>query len=237
MNNRLLKIFFPPRCTFCRRVLPFESSKFICESCEQKLPSPAKNACRLCGGELASEFALPVCGMCRKYRHSFSGAFVPLRYTGAARSALLRFKFSGRAAYAKTFAFLIAQSYFGRENPPRLDSITFVPQGKDSARTREYCPTGLLAKELSKILSIPCAPALKRLPSCKRQSRLNAAQRRENVRRGYEVLKGAEISGSVLLVDDIYTTGATADRCSRLLKKMGAQKVFLGIAAINNFLR
>jgi len=176
------------------------------------------------------EYSYSICNSCRSHKTYFNHSFTPLIYEGAARTAVLKLKKS-HPYYAKAFAFLIAEKILTSDFYTKFDCITYVPQNSRSRRRRGYNQAELIAKELSQLLKVPCIPTLKRSNDGKMQHTLSAAERRENVKKCYF---GTELvgKGTVLLVDDIYTTGATSNYCSRLLKKMGFEKVYLAIALI-----
>ena len=160
----------------------------------------------------------------------FEHSFTPLIYEGIAKERILALK-KNHPYYAKAFAYLLADRILSSKHYASFDCVTFVPQSKKSFKNRGYNQAELIAEELSGYLKIPCIPTLKRTDDGKPQHTLSASARLENARKSY--LKTDRIGkGTVLLVDDIYTTGATANYCSRLLREMGYEKVYLAIALI-----
>ena len=171
-----------------------------------------------------------MCQGCRSRKMYFEYSYTPLIYKDTARECAIAMKTS-RPYYAKTFAFLLADRILSSRNYCKFDYITFVPQSKKSFKKRGYNQAELIAKELSRYLKVPCIPTLKRTDDGEPQHTLSAALRRENVKKCY--FKTDRIGkGKILLVDDIYTTGATANYCSKLLREMGFEKVYLAIALI-----
>lgn len=228
MKNKILDIIFPPKCPFCGKLL--DGAVPVCGECFTALPFIDEDACRICARPL-DEFSHSVCASCRSMKASFVHSFVPLIYEGNVRKTLLALKSSYHPYYAKAFAYLIADKILSSPDYTSFDYITFVPQSKASRFNRGYNQAELIAKELSGLLNIPCIPTLYRTNDGKKQSTLNAAERRENVKKCYFPLD-KKFSGTVLLTDDIYTTGSTANHCSKLLTKMGFDRVYLAIAAI-----
>lgn len=228
MMDKLLDIIFPPKCPFCQKLL--ESSVPVCRECFSSLPSAEENVCRICGRP-TQEFSHSICASCRSTKISFIHSFVPLIYKENVQKALLALKSGYHPYYAKAFAYLIADKILSSSDYTAFDYITFVPQNKTSRFMRGYNQAELIAKELSQLLKVPCIPTLYRTNDGRKQSSLGAKERMENVKKCYFPLKGS-FSGTVLLTDDIYTTGATANHCSRLLRKMGFDRVYLAIAAI-----
>lgn len=226
--DRILDIFFPPKCPFCKEIL--ESKVPVCADCMKKLPFTNEDEqCIVCGRPL-EEFSYCICHNCRSRKIYFEHAFIPLIYKDIAKDRILALK-KTQPYYAKAFAYLLADRILSSDYYTAFDFVTFVPQSSLSLRNRGYNHAELIAKELAELLKVPCISALRKSDDGKEQHTLTAAQRRENVKKCYfkTDMKG---SGTVLLVDDIYTTGATANYCSRLLKEMGFDKIYLAIDLI-----
>ena len=229
MIKKLVSLFFPPRCPFCANVLPPHLS--ICDDCLENLPYIEDNSCEICGKELG-EFSHKICSECKGEKRYFIKSFVPLKYSSLSKRAIVRMKYYHHPSYAKAFAILIAEKFLKDAGEDiSFDLITYFPQNKLTALVRGFNQSELIANHLSEIFNIPCKGTLIRTNDGVRQATLNKRERRENVRKCY--FKGdVEINGNVFLVDDVYTTGATANYCARLLKSMGAKKVYLGVAAL-----
>ena len=114
-----------------------------------------------------------------------------------------------------------------------FDFITYVPQSRKTRFKRGYNQSYLLAKHLSKILSLPVKDTLLRTNEGENQATLSARQRQENVKKCF-FAKDISLSGTALLIDDVFTTGATASYCSKLLKNMGCKNVYVAVCAIRN---
>lgn len=227
MINNILDFFFPPRCPFCMEVL--SSKTPVCDNCLKMLPFNIEKCCDICSRPI-EEFSYNTCLNCREQKIYFEHSFVPLIYKGKAKESILRLK-KGHPYFTKGFAFLLADKILSSPNYKSFDAITFVPQNRRKTRSRGYNHAELLAKELSKLLKIPCESLLIKTDDGEEQHLLSAAERRENVKKCY-FSKDIRGIGSVLLVDDIYTTGATTNHCSRLLRKMGFDEVYLAVAMI-----
>lgn len=227
MLSEFLDFLFPPKCPFCGDILTEKAP--LCPGCMNELSFTDENVCKICGRPLG-EFSLSLCAGCRNQKTYFQHSFVPLIYKDSAKDAAILLKKS-HPYYAKAFAYLIADKILTSPYYVDFDYITFVPQEPRSRRNRGYNQSELIAKELASYLNIPCVSTLIRTNDGQPQHTLNASQRRENVKKCY-FKTDAEFEGTALLVDDIYTTGATSNYCSRLLLKMGFSKVYLAIALI-----
>ena len=228
-SDKLSSFFFPHKCTFCRNVIEYTNNTFICSSCMNTLPFVKEPKCVKCNHP-RSEFSVQLCGMCRKYNTSFEKSFTPLLYKDNAKLALLSIKFYNKESYSRSFAFLIVNNIISSEFP-KIDYITYVPLSKKGFRERGYNQCELIAKQCGEILNIPVISTLKRSDKSLKQSTLSFSQRRINAKNSF-FGKDMKISGNVLLIDDIYTTGSTMNHCASLLLKMGAEKVYVSAVAL-----
>lgn len=227
--NKILDLFFPPKCAFCGEILTDKMP--VCKECMHTLPFIKGRTCHYCGRELY-EFSHHICSSCRIEKRYFKHSFVPLKYKESAKEAVLKLK-GNHPYYAKAFAYLIADNLLSSPDFVAFDAITFVPQSKTRRFSRGYNHAELIAIELSKLLDVPCINTLAKIDTGKKQAKLNAVQRKENAKKSF--LKGEGIfSGKVLLTDDIYTTGSTANQCAKLLRQMGFEEVYLAIATLRD---
>ena len=228
MFNKILDALFPPRCPVCRELL--EGKAPICPDCAKEFPYTQEDSqCRICGRPL-DEFSYHTCKSCQSRKMYFEHSFTPLIYKESAKDIAIALKAS-KPGFSKAFAYLLADKILSSSYYTKFDYITFVPQNPRTRRNRGYNQSELIAKDLSEFLNIPCIPTLMRTNDGKPQHTLNATERRENVKKCY-FKTDTPGKGTVLLVDDVYTTGATANYCSRLLHEMGFEKVYLAVALI-----
>lgn len=207
--GRLRELLFPPRCIFCRDVL--ESDRGICQRCDMEIPR---------------------CGAVRTAGEFFSECIAPFYYEGAVRSAILRFKFSGKRGYAVALARRMAEE-IDQHYRGRFDVIVWAPVSARRLRERGYDQAGLLAERVSEILDKPVTAAIKKVRHTRANSGIKGrAERAANILGAYEVRDGDTVRGKrVLLIDDIVTTGATFSECARALLMAGAEEVICAAAA------
>ena len=206
-RERLLDLFFPPKCVFCRRLLG-SGEQSVCSLCPQTLPRRARTSA-----------PGPFCDACA----------VPLRYEGVVRESVLRFKFHGMKGYADVYGSLVAESV--RELPETsFDFVTWVPVSKKRERQRGYDQARLLAAAVARELDLPLCAALEKTVHTPAQSGISdPARRRANILGVYQPL-GDLTRCRVLLVDDVITTGATCSECARVLRQAGA--AYIACAAL-----
>ena len=203
-QGRLFSLLFPDKCVFCARIY---KGGGVCDACARELPYTG--------------------GRCAVKVRFTERCVAPLYYTGKAREAMLRFKFSGKGGYAPTFAFFMADC-IKRELDGKYDVITWIPISGRRRRKRGYVQTELLAAALADELGVENMNLLKKLRHTPKQSQLRTeSERVANVSGAFGVVNHSMVAGRrVLLVDDIVTTGATMAEAARVLLLAGAQSVY-----------
>lgn len=223
--NRFFTLLYPDRCLSCDRVTV---KRHFCAHCTPFVPIE-KKTCERCGLPIA------LC-RCRWNFYYYDAVYAVFENTDTVRTAFYRFKFGGHYVAGRYYAKEMAALAQRRYNIAEFDLITAVPTHRSTIRERGYDHTAVLARELAKELSVPFEKTLwqpKRGPKQHLTKRLE--QRFENVRDKYRPRRGVDLTGkTVLLVDDIETTGATMSACARELKLLGAERV-LAITALMTF--
>ena len=203
-----------------------------CVLCGELLPAAGTGKamlCSACASEVRQRYR------CTQTPHvtGADDAAAALYYTGKVRDAMQRFKFQHKQHYADWFAAQMLPLLTERLDTWQPDLITFMPIGWLRGRERGYNQAELLAKAVAEPLGLPCRATLrKRAFTPKQSEQKDAAARQKNAERALLPLANAEVRGkSLVLVDDIVTTGATAASAVRLLREMGAVKVYVLAAA------
>ncbi len=223
---------FPPKCILCGKIIKGNTDYFCCSSCEEKYLFKLI-CCSKCSGVM-TENEKPLCYTCRAAKRYFDGAVAASRYTEAMRKAIHRFKFRPEAYMANTLAGLIEYAFIkSGAKSDSFDIIVCTPPDKKGLRKRGFDHVALLGKATAENLGIPlCENATVKIKSNLPQHTLSAKQRATNVRGAYKVVKPDEIKGkNILLIDDVFTTGSTANEMSRMLKKAGAKYVLVATIA------
>lgn len=219
VGGGLIGLLFPPHCALCGG--PLDRLGLLCPACEAGLPELAGPRCRRCG-ELLSEAALDLCLRCGTTDRAIDrfGALGP--YDGGWGELVRALKFDGEAAVGRFLARRLAD--WVRTNAvDGFDLITFVPMSPADRRVRGFNQAERLARGVAKHLRRPACRTLAKVRATSPQARLSAAQRRTNLRGAFRAVRyGGE---RVLLVDDICTTGSTAEECARALKRGGYASV------------
>jgi len=198
----VLDLLLPRRCLVCD-----VSGTLLCTCCRGQLPRVAPPLCALCGAPTAWPVAR--CRECTGRRLAFASARAAVAYDGGVREIVRGWKERGLRGLGAELARVVAE----RLPRPDVDRLTFVPPDRRRRRERGYHPAEQLARTLAAEWDLPCEALLERAGGS-RQRGLSLQARRGNVAHAFTA---APVEGAVLLVDDVYTTGATADAAARAL--------------------
>ncbi len=233
--NRILDIFYPRFCLVCNKNYSDKNFNYdyICIECENKLPKPGnKNICLKCKTFLG-EYTLskPICQQCKKYRHLFKKLITPLYYKDEAEELIKEFKFGKRFYIGKFLTEMLWKTIKIEisDYRNRIHYITYVPMTYKEKYKRGFNQTEFIAKLVGKSLNIPVVKLLKKIKSTKHQMELNFYERQRNIKDAFAINEkyGDLIKGrNIIIVDDIYTTGATIAECCKVFKEKGVRQIF-----------
>lgn len=218
-----LNILYPRHCPVCHKILK-DQNGIVCPECENGFSRIGKDYCLRCGKPVKAQEEY--CGECRKRSRSFDRNKAVFLYNGKLRRSLVRYKYYGCREYGDFYASAICR-YAGRDimgwSP---DVIIPVPLTPKKQRARGFNQAGYLADRIGEKLHIPVSHTLlRKVRSTKSQKKLNAAQRRQNLKDAFRVQEN--IQGiTVLVIDDVYTTGSTMEAAAACLKSAGAESVY-----------
>lgn len=233
LSSALLDFVFPPHCHVCRSFIPRSGRLNICSSCLENLQPLESPLCTICSMPFHGKSDDHPCGSCIKNPPAFDAARAAYIYEGAVRELVHRFKYDYRTHLRRPLAIMTAEALSGfiRENRP--DLIVPVPLHVRRLRSRGFNQAVLLGELLSKEWGIPMdRRTMSRIRWTEPQITLDVDQRKENVKGAFSVSDPAVVRGrSVLLLDDVYTTGSTAGECARVLKRNGAERVLVATVA------
>ncbi|VVP82338.1 hypothetical protein PS938_00789 [Pseudomonas fluorescens] len=211
-------------CLLCDE--PAEGVPPVCTACEFELPWLGDH-CITCALPLPA--AGLTCGHCLKQPPAFEQVIAPWTYNFPVDSLITRFKHNTKWPFGRLLAELLAQCLQHRfeDDLPRPHALIPVPLATRRLRQRGFNQAAMLARWLSASLDIPCDERLLlRTQDTDAQQALNAEARRKNLRNAFALTPGAIVKGQHLaLVDDVLTTGATAQALARLLMDAGAARV------------
>ncbi len=217
----LKDLLYPPRCPFCGKIMEREEP---CTDCLNRSTELTATVCKRCG-------AYPEdCG-CFHRDYAFRRNVAAFIYADAPRNLLLRFKLRNKPQLVRFMSNRMYHHIVARLGND-YTAVTFVPQSVLRGIKRGYCPTRSLAEEIAQRMNLPCISTLKRRIG-KQQKNLSGAQRWSNAQKNHLLRKDTSVSGKILLIDDLFTTGATLNACAALLKRAGADTVDCATFAID----
>ena len=208
----LLDLVFPRRCVVCGA-----DGAVLCRACESRLERLGTPRCERCGAPTAWPVAR--CRECAGRRIAFARARAAVAYDDAAKRLVGAWKERGQ----RTLAELAAEIVDAAVARPSAYTLTFVPADHDRLLRRGHNPAQRLAESLGGHWQLPVVPLLRRKPGRAPQKGLTLAERRRNVRGAFAAIEA--VPTTIVLVDDVYTSGATVSAAATALRKGGARRV------------
>lgn len=211
MFEFVLNFLFPPACSVCGKI----NQNWLCSNCQRRVERLEKS----CVVEIED----------KKYEK----LLYLFQYESLVRKLILRYKFSNKAYLNHFFANRISQNEKTKELLQQYDIIIPVPMHKKKMQKRGYNQTELVANELEKSLGIVARrDILSKVVNTTTQSKLGGKARQSNIQHAFFIKNDKEVEDKkIILLDDIYTTGATSEECSRVLKEAGAMEILVLVLA------
>lgn len=220
----IISLIFPRRCPVCDRpVNPF--GELICLSCEEKVHYLQAPFCMKCGKKIQKPNEA-YCEDCKRIKHMYDKGYSLFEYGSVAQS-LYRFKYEGRREYGAYYGERMA-TLLGKEiRSLSPQAIVPVPVHITRKIERGYNQAEILAKELGKRLQIPVDKKLiKRVKKTVPQKELGPAERQNNLKNAFKIGYNDVKLDTIVIIDDIYTTGSTIDAVSAELRKAGVKRIY-----------
>lgn len=229
----LLDLLLPPKCLKCAEVV--DRVHAICPDCWKNIQFLSDPKCSVCGYpfgiETGTDFSLigeNKCAACQKSDRPFTKAVSAMRYDDESRKMIIGFKHNDRLEYAQYFANLLKMA--GKDIFSECDIIIPVPLHPKRLLQRRYNQSAVLSRILARDLNIKHKPRMLERTKNTPPQQGNIKKRSLNVRGAFKVGTGFKErlkDKKVLLIDDVYTTGATVENCARTLKRAGAAEIYV----------
>jgi ComF family protein len=242
--QNLLDLVYPRSCLQCNASVKNDGPKgadtafadlsHFCSSCWRTIRRLNGPRCPLCALPFVSGVALlrspdHHCGDCREDPPAFSRAITPFAYEGTLVKAIQYFKYNKGNVLAGPLAHLLRNDL----ETLRIDRVMAIPLHPRRLRSREFNQSLLLAEQISRFRALPLLiDAMSRVRETPPQVGLSKRERRENIRRAFSVTRPGSIRDQrILLIDDVYTTGATLREGAATLMRAGAKEVVVAAVA------
>lgn len=218
LPERLLRLIYPVKCMVCETILIENCTLYICPSCKKNLPRYGW-------------------GFVKNREVNFvDGLFAAFCYYDGIETAIHTMKYSNHPKLAQTMGRILWEELLKQESIPQFDYIIPIPMHPKKKRQRGYNQSELIAKELSLLLDKKVRiDMLIKTRHTRAQSLLKREERLDNLQGAFTIGKGniAELAGkSILLVDDVITTGTTMSSCANILRENGVSSIYSLVIAI-----
>lgn len=223
INNIIMDLIFPRRCALCDEVLKF-GKKYICSDCKKDMAYIKEPICLKCGKTITNE--KEYCIDCIRRRHLFIQGQAVFDY-GSIAGSLHRFKNKGRREYAQFYARSIyyrKKQWLDMISP---DAFIPVPIHLSKLRQRGYNQAKLVSDELSLLSGIPTMTNLVyRVKKTNPLKNLSVLERQKNLKKAFKVAKIDVKLDTIVIIDDIYTSGSTIDEISKAILECYNCKIY-----------
>jgi ComF family protein len=228
----VIHLLYPGICPVCARPLPPDGPP-LCDTCRSALTHEPHHTCPRCAGTVGPFAALDVgCTHCRDVSFHFERVLRLGPYEGLLQEVILRLKHVSHDGLAETLGALWAEHAGAELRGAGATVLIPVPLHFRRLWQRGYNQSAALAHGLAARLRLPCRPRwLRRIRHTPKQTEQTPAARRENVKGAFRAVRGALAGQTVLLVDDVMTTGSTVSEAARALRDAGARRVVVAVLA------
>jgi len=224
-----LDLLFPPRCVICDEVTD-DKARGVCKACTEKIAYIKPPFCMKCGKQVME--GAQYCKDCLRREHRFIQGMALYDYAGMS-GALYRFKYAGRSEYARFFGRELAERGGGFLSLIKPDALVPVPIHTSRKRMRGYNQAELIARELSRHTKIPVnCDLVTRIKKTLPQRELSESERQNNLKKAFKILQNDVKLSTIVIVDDIYTTGSTIDAMAEALFGTGVKRIYYMALAI-----
>lgn len=222
-ESKILDLIFPQRCFVCDDVLPWGKNK-ICESCKKKMKYLSGAVCFRCGKPVKEEEEY--CYDCKRKKHFFIQGAALFSYEYI-RLSLYRYKYAGRREYAGCYAGYMAEKFQEKLWQWKPDALVPVPLYKKKKKKRGYNQAELIAKKLGEYWNVPVITDLViRIRNTRPMKEIDGTERENNLKKAFKLARNDVKLNTIIIIDDIYTTGSTIDAVSEVCLRGGITNVY-----------
>lgn len=228
IKDYLLNILSPPRCLGCNERMYVDTRALFCYECSKKYYRNDGTTCAVCGKPIY-ENRDTTCADCKTEKRWYIKNVSRYKYKDSIKNAIQNMKFKRRMWISFEFGRVLCKTVKKEYGDIPFDMVLYVPMSPLREITRGFNQSCEMADIISSELKIPLnRKILYKKPGVKTQSGLNRKERIENIRNAFYVRNKELLTDkTVLLVDDVFTTGSTVNECARMLKRNGALAVYV----------
>lgn len=225
--SSVLDLIYPPACVFCGKPLIWQNNITICSDCIELLEYMNDESCWNCSSPLGKYRARQKeCDECKHRNHKFTRVVAACKYNKSAKEIIHAYKFCNMKHLSSLISHIVYKRYLQEYSTLKFDYIIPVPLHKRKICERGYNQSALIAKYISDMTGFTYSDKLlSRIKYTVSQSLLNSQDRETNLIGAFDVEKPLDNS-TILLVDDVFTTGSTISECAYTLKHYGARRVY-----------
>lgn len=232
LKEELLTLIYPKICFGCDKSLPPKHEGYLCPDCLDKINKPQPPFCISCGKSIdpaPGRCGIDRCPECAGYSYNFTRGYTASIYDGLIKDCLHNFKYNAHTYLANTLAGVMIDFALKHIDIGKIDAITSVPLHWKRLRDRGFNQASVLASILSKKVNKPFVKnSIYRTKVIKPQVELPRQDRIKNVQGVFRIKNPKNfLDKHILLIDDVFTTGATLNECSKVLLEAGAREVWV----------
>jgi ComF family protein len=218
-----INVCFPPVCLHCQERI-IEQDMWLCGDCYDKLSFMPEQQCPKCGYPTQQE----ECSNCEENHYVFTQAKSVFMFDGPAKTLVHELKYKGYTGIAKWFANQMYKAVLSEMPLPDVEYITAIPLHRVKKRERGFNQSELIARALALKLKIPYTDNLiKRKINTESQTLLNKTTRKKNLKDAYKPGRLQPTGKSILIIDDVFTTGTTVNEAGKVLLTAGAKQIYV----------
>lgn len=225
--TRILDALFPRRikCILCGDELNIDERNSICPTCHDKAPFIKGHTCIRCDMPLLEDDYANVCFNCKRHNYHYTAVKSAFQYTGNIRSCIYRFKYKHQKFLGEYLSKFMVVKY--AQLDWHIDGVIPVPLHPARQKKRGYNQAEELAKPFCDDLALPLLNILQRVKDTPSQTTLSPSDRANSVKDAFILTDKSLVKGkNILIIDDVYTTGATIEEITNLLLRAGANAVY-----------
>lgn len=229
-RDKVTDLLFPGRCVVCDEIVGRQGES-LCSGCRNKIIYIREPCCMKCGKQLKDPDQ-EYCNDCVRMKHTYTQGTALYDY-GSMADSIFRFKYGGRMEYASFYGREIYAKRIGWLTARHADALVPVPIHPSRKRTRGYNQAELIAKKVSELSGIPVeASLIRRVKKTRPLKGLSHFERQNNLKRAFKIETNDVKLNTIVIIDDIYTTGATIDAMAQAFREKGVKQIYFIALAV-----